>query len=45
MRLADLIEDNERLGKFAINFEYFKIAENECSKRDLLKIKNIVSTL
>jgi predicted transposase/invertase (TIGR01784 family) len=45
VRLADLIEDNERLGKFAINFEYFKIAENEYSKRDLLKIKNIVSTL
>ena len=45
MRLADLIDDNERLEKFAINFEYFKIAENEYSKRDLLKIKNIVSTL
>lgn len=45
VRLTDLIEDNKRLGKFAINFEYFKIAENEYSKEDLLKIKNIVSTL
>ena len=43
--ILDLIENNEFLGRFAINFEYFKIAENEYSEEDLLKIKNIVSTL
>lgn len=45
VRLADLIEDHQQLGRFAINFEYFKIAENEFSKEELLQIKNIVSTL
>lgn len=42
---SDLIEQNELLGRFSLNFEYFKIAENEYSKEDLLKIHNIVSTL
>ncbi len=45
MRLADLIEDHQLLGRFAIDFEYFKIAENEFSKDQLLEIRNIVSTL
>jgi len=45
VRLADLIEDHQRLGRFAINFEYFKIAENEFTKEELLQIRNIVSTL
>lgn len=43
--LADLIELHDNLGKFAPNFEYFKIAINEYSKEDLLKIKNAVSLL
>jgi predicted transposase/invertase (TIGR01784 family) len=43
--LANLIEGNEYLGKFALNFEYFKIAENEYSIERLLKIRNVVSTL
>ena len=38
-------ENNEILGKFAIYFKYFKIAENEFTKETLLKVKNIVSTL
>ncbi len=45
IRFAELIEDHERLGRFSIDFEYFKIAENEYTKEDLLRIKNIVSTL
>lgn len=45
LNMTDLIEGNPSLGKFGINFEYFKIAENEYTKRDLLKIRNIVSTL
>lgn len=43
--IAELIADGNRLGRFALNFEYFKIAENEYSKDELLRIKNIVSTL
>ncbi|MCI0493642.1 Rpn family recombination-promoting nuclease/putative transposase [candidate division KSB1 bacterium] len=45
VRLAELIEDHHRLGRFAIDFEYFKIAENEFSRDELLQIRNIVSTL
>ncbi len=45
VRLGELIEDHERLGRFVIDFEYFKIAENEFSKDQLLQIQNIVSTL
>lgn len=43
--LIDLIRAREDLGKFAPNFEYFKIAINEYSRDDLLKIKNVVSLL
>ncbi|UCE06280.1 MAG: Rpn family recombination-promoting nuclease/putative transposase, partial [bacterium] len=45
VKLGELIEDHERLGRFSISFEYFKIAENEYKREDLLQIKNIVSTL
>ena len=44
-KLSALIENVEVLGRFGVHFEYFKIAENEYNKEDLLKIKNIVSTL
>jgi len=43
--LSDLIEYGDLLGRFSLSFEYFKIAENEFRKEDLLKICNIVSTL
>lgn len=43
--LADLIENNELLGEFALQFKYLKIVENEFSPDHLLKIGNIVSTL
>jgi len=43
--IADLIENNAILGKFSLNFEYFKIIENEYDKNELQKIRNIVSTL
>ena len=42
LNISDLIESNEMLGKYALNFEYFKIAENEYEKDFLLKIRNIV---
>jgi predicted transposase/invertase (TIGR01784 family) len=45
INLADLIENNDLLGKYGLNFEYFKIAINGYPKETLLKIKNIVSTL
>jgi len=38
-----LIDEGGRLGRFSLNFEYFKIAENEYNKGELLRIKNIVS--
>ncbi len=40
-----LIEQTPPLGRFALDFEYFLIAENEYSQEALLKIRNIVSTL
>jgi len=43
--LADLIENNEFLGEYGLNFSYFKIAENEYSQETLITIRNIVSTL
>jgi predicted transposase/invertase (TIGR01784 family) len=43
--LAELIENNELLGEFALNFNYFKIAENEVSVTRLQEIGNVVSTL
>jgi len=45
INLAELIENNELLGEFALNFNYFKIAENEISIAKLLEIGNVVSTL
>ena len=43
--ISDLIEGGDSLGCFGLQFEYFKIAEQEYSKAELLRIKNIVSTL
>ena len=43
--LSELIENNDLLGKFSLDFSYFKISEIEYKKDDLLKIRNIVSTL
>ncbi|MEZ5671426.1 MAG: Rpn family recombination-promoting nuclease/putative transposase [Thiotrichaceae bacterium] len=43
--LAALIENNELLGEFALQFNYFKIAENEVSVERLLELGNTVSTL
>jgi predicted transposase/invertase (TIGR01784 family) len=43
--IAELIENNNLLGDFALNFNYFKIAENEISVERLLEIGNAVSTL
>ncbi|MEK8017901.1 MAG: Rpn family recombination-promoting nuclease/putative transposase [Candidatus Parabeggiatoa sp.] len=45
VNLANLIENNDLLGKYGLSFEYFKIAINEYSKETLLKFNNIVSTL
>lgn len=45
INLAERIEGGDRLGRFGLNFEYFKIAENSYSKDELLRIRNIVSTL
>jgi len=44
-KITDLIDGNAYLGRYAVNFEYFKIAENAYPKKVLLRIKNIVSTL
>ena len=43
--LSELIEQTPPLGRFALDFEYFLIAENAYSQETLLKIRNIVSTL
>ncbi|NUO83885.1 Rpn family recombination-promoting nuclease/putative transposase [candidate division KSB1 bacterium] len=43
--LTDLIEGEEYLGDYGLRFKYFKIAANAFSKRRLLAIKNVVSTL
>ncbi|MCK5718874.1 MAG: Rpn family recombination-promoting nuclease/putative transposase, partial [Thiomargarita sp.] len=45
VNLSELIKPNDLLGKYALNFEYCKIAINEYSQENLLKIKNIISTL
>ena len=45
VNLSALIEQTPLLGRFALDFEYFLIAENEYSQEALLKIRNIVSTL
>ena len=44
-KLADLIAHHEMVGQFALQFEYFPIVERAFKKRDLLAIRNIVSTL
>jgi len=44
-RLSDLIEGSGVLGKYSLNFEYYKIAINGYPKDYLLKIKNVVSLL
>ena len=45
VNLSDLIEQTPSLGTFALDFQYFLIAENQYSQQALLKIRNIVSTL
>ena len=45
VNFSALIEQTPPLGRFALDFEYFLIAENEYSQEALLKIRNIVSTL
>lgn len=42
---TELIRDAHLLGKYAPQFEYFKIVEHDYPKEELLKIRNIVSTL
>lgn len=43
--ISELVKGNEILGNFAINFEYLKILENNYTLKELLRIRNIVSTL
>ena len=45
VNLSALIEQNPPLDAFALDFQYFLIAENQYSQEALLKIRNIVSTL
>ena len=45
VQIGELIEPTPSLGKYALRFEYFKIAENEFSREQLLGVRNIVSTL
>ena len=45
VNLSALIEQTPPLGTFALDFQYFLIAENQYSQDALLKIRNIVSTL
>ena len=44
-RMSDLIENHELLGRFAVQFEYWKIAEQDFPPEELTHIGNIVSTL
>lgn len=43
--ISELIKENNLVGEYGLSFQYFKIAENEYTKENLLKIQNIVSTL
>ncbi len=43
--LADLVEGHELLGEHVLHFKYFPIIENSFSRKFLLQIGNIVSTL
>ena len=45
VNLSTLIEQTPPLGRFALDFQYFLIAENRYSQEALLNIRNIVSTL
>lgn len=45
VEIQELIDNNELLGEFGLQFKYFKLAENEFSPDKLLKIQNIVSTI
>lgn len=45
VRISDLIEQPELLGRFAVQFEYFKINERDFTRDELLQIGNIFSTL
>jgi len=45
VNLSELIKPNDLLGKYALDFEYYKVAINDYSQENLLKIKNIISTL
>jgi predicted transposase/invertase (TIGR01784 family) len=45
VNLSELIKPNDLLDKYALNFEYCKVAINDYSQENLLKIKNIISTL
>jgi len=45
LNISELIEQHPSLGEYGLNFQYFKIAENEYSQEALLKVRNIVSTL
>lgn len=45
VNLSELIKPNDLLGKYALDFKYCKVAINEYSQEQLLKIKNIISTL
>ena len=45
VNLSALIEQTPPLGRFALDFQYFLIAENQYSQEALLNIRNIVSTL
>ncbi len=45
VNISELIEQTPPLGRFALDFEYFLIAENEFSKEALLNIRNIVAIL
>lgn len=44
-RVEELIENQAILGEFGLHGRYFKIAENDYSREELLEIGNIVSTL
>jgi predicted transposase/invertase (TIGR01784 family) len=45
VNLSELIKPNDLLGKYALDFEYCQVAINDYSQENLLKIKNIISTL
>ena len=44
-RMSELIDNYDLLGRFAVQFEYCQIAEQNFSQTELLRIGNIVSTV